>query len=204
MPLTEAKPDALSEIYAKSLYELAESAGGREAVEQVVGELEGVVELAREDGSFGEFLSSRVLKQSDRSKSLRSMFEGKVHDLTLKFLLVLNEKGRLGHLVPIVSSLDETAQRAFGRVEVDVYTADALEGDELERVRQQLNESLGRETVVHPYVDPKMIGGVRMQIGDRLIDASVAAQLRKVRDRLASEGSARLRASMDSTIERDL
>lgn len=204
MPLTEAKPDALSEIYAKSLYELAESAGGRDAVEQVVGELEGVVELAREDGSFGEFLSSRVLKQSDRSKSLRSMFEGKVHDLTLKFLLVLNEKGRLGHLVPIVASLDETAQRAFGRVEVDVYTADALEGDELERVRQQLNESLGRETVVHSYVDPKMIGGVRMQIGDRLIDASVAAQLRKVRDRLASEGSARLRASMDSAIERDL
>ncbi|MEL7483712.1 MAG: ATP synthase F1 subunit delta [Planctomycetota bacterium] len=204
MPLTEAKPDALSEIYAKSLYELAESAGGREAVEQVVGELEGVVELAREDGSFGEFLSSRVLKQSDRSKSLRSMLEGKVHDLTLKFLLVLNEKGRLGHLVPIVASLDETAQRAFGRVEVDVYTADALEGDELERVRQQLNESLGRETVVHSYVDPKMIGGVRMQIGDRLIDASVAAQLRKVRDRLASEGSARLRASMDSAIERDL
>ncbi|MEO0630376.1 MAG: F0F1 ATP synthase subunit delta, partial [Planctomycetota bacterium] len=84
------------------------------------------------------------------------------------------------------------------------FPADALEGDELERVRQQLNESLGRETVVHSYVDPKMIGGVRMQIGDRLIDASVAAQLRKVRDRLASEGSARLRASMDSAIERDL
>ncbi|MEO1717349.1 MAG: ATP synthase F1 subunit delta [Planctomycetota bacterium] len=204
MPLTEAKPDALSEIYARSLYELAESAGGRESVERVVGELEGIIELAREDRSFGEFLSSRVLKQSDRSKSLRAMFEGKVHDLTLKFLLVLNEKGRLGHLVPIVASLDETAQRAFGRIEVDVYTADALEGDELERVKQQLNESLGRETVVHAYVDPKMIGGVRMQIGDRLIDASVAARLRKVRDRLAGEGSARLRASIDSAIERDL
>ena len=204
MPLTEAKPDALSEIYARSLYELAESAGGRESVERVVGELEGIIELAREDRSFGEFLSSRVLKQSDRSKSLRAMFEGEVHDLTLKFLLVLNEKGRLGHLVPIVASLDETAQRAFGRIEVDVYTADALEGDELERVKQQLNESLGRETVVHAYVDPKMIGGVRMQIGDRLIDASVAARLRKVRDRLAGEGSARLRASIDSAIERDL
>ncbi len=203
MPLTEAKPDALSEIYARSLYELAESAGGREAVERVVSDLTGVLVLARGDRSFGEFLSSRVLKQSDRSRSLRSIFEGRVHDLTLKFLLVLNEKGRLGHLVPIVASLDEAAQRAFGRIEVDVYTADALDGEELERVKRQLNESLGRETVVHAYVDPKMIGGVRMQIGDRLIDASVAAQLRKMRDRLATEGSARLRASMDSAIERD-
>lgn len=200
MPLTEAKPDALSEIYAQSLYELADAAGGREAVEQVVGELEAVIELARSDRSFGEFLSSRVLKQSDRSRSLRSMFEGKVHDLSLKFLLILNEKGRLGHLVPIVGSLDEIAQRAFGRVEVDVYTADALEGDELERVKSQLNESLGRETVVHAYTDSSMIGGVRMQIGDTLIDASVAARLRKMRDQLASEGTARLRASIDSTI----
>jgi F-type H+-transporting ATPase subunit delta len=203
MPLTEAKPDALSEIYAKSLYELADEAGGNEAVERVLGELEDVVELARSDRSFGEFLSSRVLKQSDRSRSIRAMFEGKVHDLTLKFLLVLNEKGRLGHLVPIVASLDETAQRAFGRVEVDVYTADDLDGDELARVKQQLNESLGREAVVHAYVDPKMIGGVRMQIGDRLIDASVASRLRKMRDRLATEGSARLRATIDSAIERD-
>ncbi len=204
MPLTEAKPDALSAIYARSLYELAASAGGRDSVERVVGELEDVIELARSDRSFGEFLSSRVLKQSDRSRSLRAMFEGRVHELTMKFLLVLNEKGRLGHLVPIVASLDETAQREFGRVEVDIYTADTLDAGELERVKAQLNASLGRETVVHPYTDPKMIGGVRMQIGDRLIDASVASRLRKMRDRLATEGSARLRASIDSAIERDL
>ena len=203
MPLTESKPDALSEIYARSLYELAESAGGREAVERVIGELTDLVELARGDRSFGEFLSSRVLKKSDRSRSIKSMFEGQLHDLTLRFLLVLNEKGRLGHLVPIVASLDETAQRAFGRVEVDVYTADALDADELERVKAQLNHSLGRETVVHAYTDPAMIGGVRMQIGDRLIDASVSSRLRKMRDRLATEGSARLRASIDSAIDRD-
>ena len=47
--------------------------------------------------SFGEFLSSRVLKQSDRSRSIRAMFEGKVHDLTLKFLLVLLVPLQLSH-----------------------------------------------------------------------------------------------------------
>ncbi|MEO1584572.1 MAG: ATP synthase F1 subunit delta [Planctomycetota bacterium] len=201
MPLTDSKPDALAQIYATSLFEMAESSGGRDAVEQVSGELEDVIELARSDASFSEFLSSRVLKQGDRARSLRAMLEGKVHDLTLKFLLVLNEKGRLGHLVPIVASLDETVQREFGRVEVDVYTAEALDAGEVERIGAQLRESLGREAVVHAYTEPGMIGGVKMQIGDRLIDASVASRLRSFRDRLASEGSAALRATIDRAFD---
>lgn len=203
MPLTESKPDALSAIYARSIYGLAHEAGGREAVEQVVGELEDIVELARSNPSFGEFLSSRVLKQSDRTKSIRTILEGNVHDLTLRSILVLNENGRLGHLVPIVASLDETAQAEFGRVEVDLYTAEPVDASELSRIKDQLNASLGREAVVHPYTDPSMIGGVKLQIGDTLIDASVSARLRRIRDQFATDGSARLRAAAERAIERD-
>ncbi|MGP1272825.1 MAG: ATP synthase F1 subunit delta [Phycisphaerales bacterium] len=203
MPLTESKPDALSAIYARSIYELAHEAGGREAVEQVVGELEDIVELARSDASFSEFLSSRVLKHRDRQASLRAIFEGQVHDLTLRSLLVLNDNGRLGHLIPIVASLDETAQAEFGRVEVDLYTAEPVDADELSRIKDQLNASLGREAVVHPYTDPGMIGGVKLQIGDTLIDASVATRLRRMRDQFAGDGWARLRAAADRAITND-
>jgi F-type H+-transporting ATPase subunit delta len=203
MPLSDTKPDALASLYATSLYELAEAAGGRETVERVISELETLLEFARDDSRFNEFLSSRVLKKGDRTRSLRAMLSGRVHDLTMRFLLVLNEKGRLGHLIPITAALDEIAQRAFGRIEVDVYTAHRADAGELASIKARLDASLGRETVVHAYTDPTMIGGVKMQIGDTLIDASLAARLRAVRDRLAGDGSARMRAAADRIIRRD-
>lgn len=201
MPLTESRPDALSETYAQSIFELASSQGGQSTVEQILGELEDVLELARSDAQFNEFLSSRVLKQSDRTKSLTGIFSGKVHDLTLKTLQVLNKKGRLSHLIPIVAALDVIVQRELGRIEVDLYTAAPVDSGELAKIKDQLNTSLGKEAVVHPYTDPSMIGGVRLQIGDTLIDASLQTRLRKMRDRLAEEGTSSLRAAAQRAID---
>ena len=201
MPLTETRPDALAETYAQSIYELANSAGGQNAVEQILGELEDILELARADASFNEFLSSRVLKVSDRTKSLDSIFGGKVHDLTLKFLKILNDKARLSHLIPIVSALDVLVQQEMGRVEVDLYTASPVDSGELAKIKELLNASLGKEAIVHPYTDSAMIGGVRLQIGDTLIDASLQTRLRKMRDRLADEGGSSLRAAAERTID---
>ncbi|MFI4871786.1 MAG: ATP synthase F1 subunit delta [Phycisphaerales bacterium JB061] len=201
MPLTDARPDALATIYAKSLYELADEQGGQTAVENTLGELEDILEIARGDAQFSEFLSSRVLKQADRTKSLDAMFTGKVSELTLRFLKVLNEKHRLSHLIPIVEALDEMVQQKLGRVEVDLYTAQPVDSGEIAKIKSQLNAALGKEAVVHPYTDPSMIGGVRLQIGDKLIDASLQTRLRKMRDQLADQGGSSLRAAAERTFE---
>lgn len=201
MPLTESKPDALAKIYAKSLYDLADESGGQSAVESTLGELEDILELARSDAQFSEFLSSRVLKQNDRTTSIEAIFSGKVSELTVRFLKVLNEKNRLSHLIPIVEALDEMVQAKLGRVEVDLYTAQPIDSGELAKIKAQLNATLGKEAVVHPYTDPTMIGGVRLQIGDTLIDASLQTRLRKMRDQLADQGGSSLRAAADRTFD---
>src|SRR5690606_41207211 len=86
--------DALATVYATSLFELAEAAGGRAKIEEVGDELEQLLELTRSNRSFGEFLSSPIIDRGGRQEALRSMFNGRVSDLTLRFLLVLNRKGR--------------------------------------------------------------------------------------------------------------
>ncbi len=197
MPLIDSPPDALAEIYARSLFELAESQGGSAAVEAAAGELETVLELARSDVRFSEFLASRVLTVVDRAGSLEKIFKGRLGDLALRFLLVLNEKGRLPHLPAIVAALDRLVQAKFGRVEVDVYTAAPLSPEDLRMIKTRLQAAIGREPVLHPYLDESIIGGVRIQIGDRLIDGSIVTALRRMRDRLSEAGAARLRAEAD-------
>jgi len=201
VPLIDAQPDAVAKVYAESLYSLAEQAGGREQVEDTLGSLEGILELARGDAKFNEFLASRLLTAEKRAASLKNMLDGKVDDLVMRFILVLNNKNRLSHLPAIHAAFDAMAQEKFGRVEIDVITAQPLDAAELASVRDRLSSTLGKDVIARPSVDPSIIGGVRFRIGDQLIDASVATRLRRMRDMLSDHGAAEIKARASRIID---
>ena len=70
----KTQPDALARVYAGALFETADGAGGQSAVESTLAELEDILELARENTAFGEFLSSQILSAPERSASLAAIF----------------------------------------------------------------------------------------------------------------------------------
>lgn len=201
MPLTHSEPDALSRVYASALFELAMGQGGQAGIEHTLGELEELIDLARTQPAFGEFLSSRIVPSDSRGASLKRILTGRVSDLTRNFMLTLNAKGRLASLPGIVAAFDEKVQVAFGRVEVDVYTASPISPEDLSAIRERLRATLGKDPIVHPYTDRAMIGGLKLQIGDQLIDASIATRLRKMRDRFDDHGLAKLRARADRMMD---
>lgn len=203
MPLVQAQPDALSATYARSLFELAQAGGGQEQIETCLGELDEILELSRQNPTFGEFLASRVLPLKTRAKSLNTIFKDSISDLTLRFLQVLNAKERLGHLYAIVASFDALVQESFGRIEVDVFTTSPISPEQLKAIRDRLGSILSKEVIVHPYTDASMLGGVRLRIGDQLVDGSLATRLHKMRDQLATQGLAQLRARADDIIQID-
>lgn len=181
--------DAVARVYARSLYELAEEAGGRSKILQVASELEGICELARTNKSFGEFLGSPIIDRARRAASLRRICHEKVTDLSLRFLLVLNEKNRLKHLEPISDAYDKLVDAAFGRIEVDVYTAAPIDDKQRDSIKKRISTTLGKEAVLYCYVDQGMIGGLKLFIGDRLIDGSVASRLQRMNNQLQARGA---------------
>jgi len=197
----ETQRDALAEIYARSLFELAEKEGGREAIERIDSELDAVIEITRQSQPFVEFLRTRLIPASQRAQSLRRIFQDRVSDLLLRFFLVLNEKGRLDRIGTIASAYEQIMEERFGRVEVDVYTAGAIEPAQLEAIGERVMARIGREPVLHHYKDPSMIGGLRLRIGDQLVDASVSTRLRRMRERMTGDGAARIRTDADRLFE---
>jgi len=193
--------DALSGVYARSLYELAEAAGGRDKIVEIADEIEQVCELARGDRGFREFLGSPIIDRGRRADALRGIFRERVTDLMLRFMLVLNDRRRLGHLEAIGNAYDHLVHEAFGRVEVDLFTPAPLEPAQLDAIKQRIGSALGKEPVVYAYTDPSMIGGLKLRIGDQLIDGSVAARLRRMRHRLLTTGAAALRENFDRILE---
>lgn len=200
MPLIESEPNAVSNVYGKSLCQLAEAKGGQSAIESCLEELTSILELARSQAQFGEFLSSRAVSTSDRAASIGKIFKGRISETTLNFLLVLNDKGRLANLPSIVEAFDKAVQEKFGRIEVDVFTAEAITDELKSTLSTKLKSVLGKEVVLHSYIDASMIGGVKLRVGDQLIDGSVAMQLRAMRDRIDNQGGSQLRARISNII----
>ena len=194
--------DAVARVYAQSLFELGEAAGGDAKLVEIGEELQGIVEIVRGDAAFAEFLRSPIVEREKRADTLRRVFDGKVTDVLLRFLLVLNDKGRLGHLDDVSDGYGELLNDRFGRIEVDVYTVDgALDAAQLEQLAQKVKGRLGKDPVFHQYADPSMIGGLVLRIGDQLIDGSVRGQLRGMRESLLENGSASIRSGGDGFLE---
>ena len=98
---------------------------------------------------------------------------------------LLIESNRVGQVRGVVEEFDALADAAAGRVRATVTTAVELAPTELDRLAGQLSERLGKEVRMTLVVDKRILGGLKLQYGDRLIDASVATKLQQLRRQLA-------------------
>jgi F-type H+-transporting ATPase subunit delta len=196
-----ATADTVARVYAQSLFELAQDTGGREKILEVADELEQVVELARSDAQFASFLDSPVVDTQRRGASIRSIFKDRVTDLVLRFMLVLNTNQRLGHLDAVHSAFVELVYDAIGQVEVDVWTAVPMSAETRQAVTDGLKSMLGKDPVVHAYVDASILGGLKIRVGDKLIDGSIAARLRQLEQSIRTGATHRIASSVDSFTE---
>ena len=195
------RTDSLANVYALSLFELASSAGGNDKVIEIADELEQICELTRQNREVKLFFSSPIIDVTKRGESLSAIFSNRITDLTLRFLLVLNIKGRLHHLEQITVAFDQLVQEQFGRVEVDIFTPVAVDTESINTIKNKVQEMLGKEPVLHPYVEPAMLGGIKLRIGDQLIDGSVQTKLRRLRETIRSSGSIAIREQFESYLE---
>ena len=78
------------------------------------------------------------------------------------------------------------ADEAAGRVRATVTTAVELDPPDRDRVERELSKRLQKEVRLSVVVDPRILGGMKLQYGDRLVDASVATRLEQLRRRLAA------------------
>lgn len=99
---------------------------------------------------------------------------------------LLIEAGRVEEIGAIAEEFERLADEADGRVRATVTTAVELSHADRDRVGDELSRRLGKEIRLDVVVDPLILGGLKLQYGDRLVDASVATKLQQLRRRLAA------------------
>lgn len=193
--------DALANVYARSLFELATDAGGNDKVVEIADELEQICDLITSNQQIGLFFSSPIIDSTKRREALSAIFSNRITDLSLRFLLVLNNKGRLNHLQQIEIAYDQLVQDAMGRIEVDIFTPTEIDADSINSIKDKVQQMLGKEPILHSYVDAAMLGGIKLRIGDQLIDGSVQTKLRRLSERIQSGGSVAIRERFENYLE---
>lgn len=168
-------------VYAQSLLDLAKE---RNAAESIGEDLKALGEGIRSDAGLKLFVIDPSISTEKRAAAFQTAFAGKVDQLLLNFLGVLNLKGRLAMLPEISDAYQTLLDEMFGKIEVDVTVAQRLSPEELSLVQQKVSTALGKSAVVHQYVDESIIGGLVLRVQDRLIDASVKYQLQAMKEQL--------------------
>ena len=165
--------------YGQAIFELAQDQG---AVEQW-GQDMALVSEAFEDAEFSALLKHAGVSAEDKRRATDAVL-GDAQPMVRNMVNLLVARGLVDAISEACREFTELQDRLEGRQRVEVTTAVALEPAEVERITQFVAGLIGREVVVTPRVDEDILGGLVVQIGDRLMDGSARARLNGLRERM--------------------
>lgn len=169
---------AAAKVYAEAALELASNAGQEGAVAD---ELASLSDLMARDRAFASFLESPAVEREARRTSLRRIFAGKLSDISLNLLLVLNDKQRLAILPSVGAAFQRMLEARRGQQRMYVESAVPLSESQRTTLIGLLKSITGREPILVEKVDSHVLGGLRVQVGDKVFDSTVYTRLRRLR-----------------------
>lgn len=175
-----ARPSSAARRYAEALFELA---GRDRAEEQWAADLDAVATLAQ-DGRVTAVLDNPAIPFAEREEMLRKALEGRVAAPVYKLSRLLVERSRLEQVPAVAVQYRRLLNELRGVVEAVVTSAVPLTPDESNAVRERVTSMTGTRVELREEVDAALIGGLTVQVGDRLLDASVRGRLERLRNQL--------------------
>lgn len=166
--------------YAQALFELVKSNH-----RQVAGRLAVLVGLLDQSPELREVLQSPAFLREERRRVVDKLLERLGWQKPLeRFLWVVVEHRRVALLADILAVFTAMVDEKEGKVRAWVESARPLADEQKDRLTGALARSLGREVIVEHELQPRLLAGLRVRVGDLLVDGSLRMQLDKMRDRL--------------------
>ena len=170
---------AAARRYARAIFELAHDEGNVEAWGRRLAQVREVLS----DPEVARALTNPTIATEQRMALVSDLFDGGEATNLAKLLI---ESDRVRDVEAIDEEFQRLADEAAGRVRATVTTAVELSSQDRDRVAEELSRRLGKEIHLDVLVDPGILGGLKLEYGDRLVDASVATRLQQLRRRLAA------------------
>jgi F-type H+-transporting ATPase subunit delta len=165
--------------YANALFTLALENQQLEAVKKDMGYIRSL-----DSAELKRILQSPVIRPDKKLSIFKAVFEGKLSNLTLTFFSLIFSKGRSLALDEIQVAFERQYRAHKGIEVVQLTTADPVSPELREEIRagvEKLDRFKGKSVMMTEKVDPSIVGGFVLQIGDELFDASIRTDLRAIK-----------------------
>ena len=175
---------ALAKKYAAALLALAKETGTLEEVEQ---ELAQIGEIVQQNPELTGFLRNQLISREAKKEVVERIFTQHLNPMVMRFLGVVIDRGRIALLPDIIDVYLELSHVERNIAEAQVRLAVDLTDEEDTRLIRELTELTGKEIYLEKTIDPSILGGMIVTIGDRRIDGSLKRQLHEMKTTLLSE-----------------
>jgi len=168
-------------VYAEALFDVAKEKGKLDAVRDELGQFADAVDGNRD---LQVFFFSPYFSSAEKTAGLKRAVSGADAEL-LNFLGLLIEKQRMPEVFRVRRQFDELWKQENRRIDVTVTSAVELEPAVVEKVGEEIERQTGQKVELASRVDGEILGGIVLQVGNKVLDASIRARLEKLRKSVA-------------------
>lgn len=163
--------------YAEALFALASESN---RVKEYSYHLQEVYSLITENSGYTEYLSSPAIPLSERLNAIDEAFADRMPEYIVSFIKLLCENGRITELSESIVEFFRLEMQSSNTINVTVYSSIPLDDEQKEKLCKKL-EVKHKKTVKATYVEDKnLIGGIKIVMGDKVLDGSIRRQLKEV------------------------
>lgn len=162
--------------YANATYVAASKGNMLETVEN---ELAGIKLTATNSAAFKNFLENPLISRDEKEKTVSDMFSGKVSNVTMNLMMTLAGNAKLAEAPKIADTYSQLMKAKRGEVEATIISADPLTKAQVTAVEAAMKNQVGsdKSVILTTQVDPSILGGLQVQIGDQFLDLSVGSKI---------------------------
>ena len=173
--------EEIAQVYARSLFEVARDQGKLDLVRE---QLAAFADALEENRDLAIFFFSPYFSTEEKEQGLERAVAG-ADPTVLNFLELLIEKHRTPAIYRIRREYDRLWQEANRLLPVQITSAIDLDPQTVEQIGARIGERTGRRVELNTSVDPDILGGIVLRVGNSILDASIANRLESLRKQVA-------------------
>ena len=179
MTSQQSSGDLISNRYASALYELASES---KVIDSILEDLNFIQSILSSNKELQSLITSPLIASNDKLQVLLKIISNqKTNSLSKTFLKVISQNKRFAKLSTIIMQFININSQKRGEILADVTSADSLSEDQKENIQNQLKNIMGDKLSLNFNVDKKIIGGLIIKVGSKMIDTSLANKINKLK-----------------------
>ena len=176
-----SKNKGIIKKYAQLLYQVAVK---EDDINQISDYLHSIRSILKSVPELNQLFITRRVQVQDKMIMLKNILGDKISDIVMDLMVLLMENGHMMLFGEIVKRCDYLLDKESKIVKVRITSSSILSDDEVQLISSKIENNIQKEVEVKTEIDASIIGGIKLRVGNTLIDGSINSRLQKMRDTL--------------------